>query len=103
MTLYCVGSNGHFPVGRPLDTLREDASGVSALQHSRNIGSPATFRPMESLIGPPLFPSRAVLYGMSAARDSGPVRDASWGDGGLVESPVPLPKSLSTGPGRSSK
>jgi hypothetical protein len=38
-------------VGRLLDMLRKDAGVVSALQHSRKIVSPDTFRPMECLTG----------------------------------------------------
>ena len=59
-------------VGRLLDTFHKDASGVSAQQHFHRLVSPATFRPTEWLIGPPLFPPRAVLHGISAARDPGP-------------------------------
>jgi lipid-binding SYLF domain-containing protein len=61
-----LGANKATVVGRLLDTFDKDASGVSALQHSRNIVLPATFRPAECPIGLALY--RAVATAQTQAK-----------------------------------
>src|SRR5258708_24254627 len=62
-----------WPVGRLLDTFRKEASGVSGLQHSHNIASPAIFWPTECLMAPASYSSACgSIAVMSAPRGLGP-------------------------------
>jgi len=57
---------------------------VSALQHSRKIVSSATFPPRNAQQRPRHISRVRSDAVMMPARDPGPLRDASWGDPGLV-------------------
>ncbi len=77
----------------------ECTSLVSGLQHFHNLGSPATFPPTECQMAAASYLCVRPWNGIGAARDPGPLLDASCGDRGLVRSPVPSLNSLSMGPG----